>query len=265
MSVFDDCLSKIKSAVYGKDVRTAIHDALAYLKQNMAGTYTLPVATGDVLGGIKLGDDFALDTANKLKFNHGYIPSEYDPDSHKLDFLYVGLDGNVVPVPLLNSTFKLGEDEEGNLTGLEFSTSGRLWLMQFVLQTIVASEFHSTIDISEEFITNPTSKFTQVTAEVHRHGFITFGTVKMSGGSVQYDDTLFTIVEDFRPVNTNGIVCACQTFAGDYVKNDSNITINSDGTVKFFASDNATPVDTVIFSFSYLSTNGLVLESESDV
>ena len=122
---FEECLSKIKTAVYGKDVRTAIHDALDYLKNNMSGTYTLPAATADTLGGVKLSD---------------VVSATFDANKHKLDFLYVDLEGNVVPVPLLNSKFQLRTDDDGNLDGLDFTASGNLWLMQLISATCLEND-----------------------------------------------------------------------------------------------------------------------------
>ncbi len=65
----DESLNKIRNAVYGKDVRQAIYDCIVHLKQNIAGTYTLPKATKTSLGGIKLGNLFALDTDLSLIFS----------------------------------------------------------------------------------------------------------------------------------------------------------------------------------------------------
>lgn len=68
----DESLNKIKNAVYGKDVRQAIYDCLVHLKQNIAGTYTLPIASKDTLGGIKLGDLFTLGVDSTLLFSDTY-------------------------------------------------------------------------------------------------------------------------------------------------------------------------------------------------
>lgn len=66
---FDDYTKKIIESVYGKDVRQAIYDALVYLKTNMQGTYTLPAATADTLGGVMPDvTQFTL-TNGKLKLN----------------------------------------------------------------------------------------------------------------------------------------------------------------------------------------------------
>ncbi|MBR3869005.1 MAG: hypothetical protein IKM66_06790 [Clostridia bacterium] len=69
MSNFNEFLTKIKTAVYGKDVRTAIHDALSYLYKNMSGVYTLPAASASELGGVKLSQDVYLDDEQKLCIN----------------------------------------------------------------------------------------------------------------------------------------------------------------------------------------------------
>ncbi len=65
----DESLNKIKNAIYGKDVRQAIYDCIMHLKQNIAGTYTLPTASKNILGGVKLGDLFALDSNSNLLFS----------------------------------------------------------------------------------------------------------------------------------------------------------------------------------------------------
>ena len=66
MSIIDDCIKTIKSAVYGKDVRKALADAFEYLGKNMSGVYTLPAASDTELGGIKLSSDMYMDAEKRL-------------------------------------------------------------------------------------------------------------------------------------------------------------------------------------------------------
>lgn len=122
MANFNEYLSLIKNAVYGKDVRTAIHDALLYLNNNS-----------------NLNLDF-----DKVVRADGY------EDEDILNFLHIDLNKKVTPVPLLGSWFKLGTDDEGNVTGLDFSTNGRIQLLKFVHDALIALEIYKTMDATEE-------------------------------------------------------------------------------------------------------------------
>ena len=142
MADFNQNLNAILNSAYGKDVRQAIYDALVYLGNNSgsgngnsSGTsytpYVLPTASSTTLGGIKIGTDFTIGSdaklnlaANKVVKKDGYTSDQI------LNFLHIDSNKKVVPVPLLGNLFGLGTD------GLEFSTNGRLWLMQFLSKAI---------------------------------------------------------------------------------------------------------------------------------
>lgn len=142
MADFNQNLNAILNSVYGKDVRQAIYDALVYLGNNSgsgsgngSGTsytpYVLPTASSTTLGGIKIGTDFTIGSDSKLNLSANKVVKKDGYTSDQiLNFLHIDSNKKVVPVPLLGNLFSLGTN------GLEFSTNGRLWLMQFLSKAI---------------------------------------------------------------------------------------------------------------------------------
>lgn len=142
MADFNQNLNAILNSVYGKDVRQAIYDALVYLGNNSgsgsgngSGTsytpYVLPTASSTTLGGIKIGTDFTIGSDSKLNLAANKVVKKDGYTSDQiLNFLHIDSNKKVVPVPLLGNLFSLGTN------GLEFSTNGRLWLMQFLSKAI---------------------------------------------------------------------------------------------------------------------------------
>ena len=297
----DECLEIIKSAIYGKDVRNAIHDAIEYLKNNMAGIYTLPVASKDALGGIKLGDEFQLNDNKQLIFKKANVKSELwsiseaenmelynalnklGTSAHVLTStvkngnktrmlqICVSADGYALPVYRIHNGTAWSEYMKFNGFGLsnefsinkygnvEHSLSYKLWLMQYIIEVMIESDYISIEDISDDFIESKSSNILSYEAEVYKTGYSVSGTITLKCSTIQYlEEELFRIAEQYRPLNSKGVVCACQTYTGTTLRNDSNITFLPDGFVKFAASDDAYMIDKIVFSFSYHSLNGIV-------
>ena len=146
MADFDQSLNYILNSVYGKDVRRAIYDALVYLSNNMgtgsggsgsSGLHTLPVASSSTLGGIKTSSDFSISSDGKLSIaNNKVVRKDGYADSEILNFLHIDINKKIVPVPILGNWFKLETDENDNIVGLDFSTNGRLRLLDFITNAI---------------------------------------------------------------------------------------------------------------------------------
>lgn len=158
MADFNQNLNYILNSVYGKDVRRAIYDALVYLSNNQgsgsggsgasgSGLYTLPVASSNTLGGIKTSSDFAISSDGKLSLaNNKVVKKDGYADSEILNFLHVDINKKVTPVPLLGRLFELGTDAKDNIIGLEFSSNGRLWLLDFIENALISLTKDATMD-----------------------------------------------------------------------------------------------------------------------
>lgn len=150
MATIAELLSTIETAIYGKDLRAAIVESIKILNEELgqidgsssgssseSTSYTLPIATAETLGGIKIGTDLSVSEDGTLSVS---------PELSKSDigkFLYVNLNKEIDKVQLTGGIFTLGD------TGLEYSLAGKIELSQLIYNLLLTTTDNQNISLDD--------------------------------------------------------------------------------------------------------------------